>query len=240
MNGPKRKTAGNPHLPALDSLVATSRQVVELKPTTGPSRAQDADARSQQAKRLRWRWRRFFADQRAGSGASPAALCGPCTKPVQQRSGWPPGICAPLAGRGRDEPALLLQGVARMQGSLREMIGRQCWRRRRWQNRLIPWRVLPNKLPSASQAQDRMASTIAMAVEALNQQAHSVADTAQHTRSLAEECRRYEHGVGWWAMLPAMGRLSDAVAARPASNAWTVLPAAWTICELSDQTNPEG
>ena len=56
MNGPKHKTAGNPHLPALDSLVATSRQVVRLKPT-GPSRVRDADARSQQAKlKPCWRW----------------------------------------------------------------------------------------------------------------------------------------------------------------------------------------
>ena len=234
-------------LPALDSLVATSRQVVELETHRAEQGAQDADARSQQAKQamlalggasllisvlLAWRITRSIVRPLHEAGAA-----------VERVAAG--DLRTPLQAEGRDEPALLLRGVARMQGSLREMIGAVNAGAAQVGESADTLARAAEQIAQRSQAQDRMASTIATAVEALNQQAHSVADTAQHTRSLAEEAVALaEHGRGLVGDAARdVGRLSDAVAASAREvnavqqRSDSIAGSVDTIRELSDQTN---
>ena len=148
MNRAKRKTAETCTLPALDSLVATSRQVVELETHRAEQGALGTPMpRSQQASHA-GAGRRFAAVSVLLAWRITAALCGPCMKPVQQWSRWPPrDLRSPCRQRGGRAP-LLLQGWRACRAAC-EMISAVNAGAAQVGESPDTWRVLLNRLPSA-------------------------------------------------------------------------------------------
>ena len=234
-------------LPALDALVAASRQVVDWETGRAEQAAQASEQRSQQARYamlglggasllisilLAWRITRSIVKPLREAGAA-----------VERVAAG--DLRAPVSASGRDEPAQLLMRVGQMQNNLRAMIGAVNDGAAQVGRSADTLAQAAGQIAERSQAQDRMASTIATAVESLNQQAHGVADTAQRTRALAEEAvalaERGRALVGDAAQ--DVGRLSDAVAASAREvnavqqRSDSIAGSVDTIRELSDQTN---